>query len=90
MHSILGPGFATHGKEAITVRNLLLHDAGLPPDPDPNFWDPAFGCPQTLHKPWPLEDFSCQERVYEAVLAQTLINPVGEKYLCKITRFCAM
>lgn len=51
IHSILGSRFATHGKEAITVRNLLLHNAGLPPDPVPNYWDPSFGCPQTLHRP---------------------------------------
>ena len=77
----LGSGYATHGKELILIRNLLLHNAGLPPDPVPNFWDPAFECPETLDPQGPREDFSCQERIYEAVLAQTLINPVGGKYL---------
>ena len=78
---ILGTGYATHGKEAITVRDLLLHNAGLPPDPSPNYWDPAFGCPQTLNPRGPLEDFSCQQRIYESVLEQTLINPVGAMFV---------
>ena len=34
---LLGPDFARNGKEAITVRNLLLHNAGFPPDPKPNY-----------------------------------------------------
>jgi CubicO group peptidase (beta-lactamase class C family) len=34
------PGFARGGgdKSHVTVRNLLLHDAGLPPDPVPPLW----------------------------------------------------
>ena len=35
--SLLGPEFGRNGKEAITVRNLLLHNAGFPPDPNPNY-----------------------------------------------------
>ena len=35
--SLLGVGFATNGKESIVVRNLLLHNAGFPPDPNPNY-----------------------------------------------------
>eukprot|EP01043_Picozoa_sp_COSAG02_P002977 COSAG02_NODE_70_length_42239_cov_15.323090_14_plen_466_part_00 len=79
--TILGAGYAAHGKDAITVRNLLLHDAGLPPDPSPNYWDPQFGCPQTVNPSGPLEDFSCQQRIYDSVLQQTLINPVGTKFV---------
>ncbi|MFC7273089.1 serine hydrolase [Paractinoplanes rhizophilus] len=30
------PAFAANGKGAITVRNLLTHTSGLPPDPDPS------------------------------------------------------
>ena len=51
------------------VQNLLLHDAGFPPDPSPGYSDPAFGCPGTAEDP-PPEDFSCAELVYDAILAQ--------------------
>ena len=33
--SLLGAEFSANGKEEITVRNMLLHNAGLPPDPVP-------------------------------------------------------
>eukprot|EP00051_Salpingoeca_urceolata_P028974 m.488592 g.488592 ORF g.488592 m.488592 type:complete len:467 (-) comp25931_c0_seq1:75-1475(-) len=77
---LLGPDFAAHGKRAITVENLLLHNAGFPPDPSPGFWLPAFGCEQSTHE-HPLEVFDCRAAVYRAVLAQTLINPVGQKFV---------
>ncbi|KAJ1684258.1 hypothetical protein LUZ63_020551 [Rhynchospora breviuscula] len=32
------PEFANHGKEAITVRQLLTHTSGLRPDPEPGLW----------------------------------------------------
>ena len=35
--SLLGPAFDQNGKENITLRNLLLHNAGFPPDPNPNY-----------------------------------------------------
>lgn len=35
--TLLGPDFGQNGKDAITVRNLLLHNAGFPPDPIPNY-----------------------------------------------------
>ena len=34
---LLGPEFSRNGKENITVRNLLLHNAGFPPDPNPKY-----------------------------------------------------
>ena len=34
---LLGPDFANNGKGSIAVRNLLLHNAGFPPDPNPNY-----------------------------------------------------
>ena len=40
----LGSAYAAHGKGDITLRNCLLHNAGYPPDPSPEYWDPAFGC----------------------------------------------
>ena len=34
---LLGPGFAVNGKGDISLKNLLLHNAGYPPDPSPNY-----------------------------------------------------
>jgi len=36
---LFGPAYSVHGKQDITVRNLLLHNAGFPPDPTPEYWD---------------------------------------------------
>lgn len=62
--SVLGDKYNTNGKSGITVENLLLHNAGFPPDPHPEFWSPQFACPATmknlLH---PAEDFSCQNQM---------------------------
>lgn len=80
VQDILGPQFGANGKETITVRNCLLHNAGFPADPIPNYWDPSFGCPQTS-QPQPAEDFSCQTQIYNSLMAQTLQNPVGEVYV---------
>jgi CubicO group peptidase (beta-lactamase class C family) len=33
------PAFAANGKGAITIRNLLTHTSGLPPDPSPSLCD---------------------------------------------------
>lgn len=75
------PSFAANGKGPITIENCLLHNAGLPPDPIPNFWDPTFGCagapvPDTLN-------FYCTQRAYEAVMNQQL-RPgatIGQEYV---------
>lgn len=76
----LGEEYKQNGKENITVLNCLLHNAGYPPDPDPNYWDPAFGCPQTSFQ-FPQEDFSCQQQIFQSLLNQTLENPVGVIYV---------
>jgi len=78
--SLLGVEFATKGKENIVVRNLLLHNAGFPPDPNPDYWYPEFGCPQTVNY-HPSQDFSCQEKIYLSLMNQTLQNPPGSKYV---------
>jgi len=59
---------------------LLLHNAGYPPDPSPNYNDPEFNCPETK-KYQPQLNFSCQELVWESLMAQVLMNPVGEVYV---------
>jgi CubicO group peptidase (beta-lactamase class C family) len=70
--ALLGPRFDQGGKGAITVRDLLLHRAGFPPDPVPGYDDPVFGCPATRVQPTPPLNFSCVELVLTAVLAQPL------------------
>eukprot|EP00050_Salpingoeca_kvevrii_P022619 m.129202 g.129202 ORF g.129202 m.129202 type:complete len:387 (-) comp9765_c0_seq6:1445-2605(-) len=77
---LLGPAFAAQGKGNITVRNLLLHNAGFPPDPNPEFWFPAFGCPESS-KYHPEENFSCQGAIFRGVLNQTLSHAPGTKYV---------
>lgn len=61
--SLLGPAFASQGKASITSRNLLLHNAGFPPDPVPNYWAPEFGCPATAQ--WhPAQTFDCVDKIF--------------------------
>ena len=45
--SFLGDSFSSNGKDAITIENCLLHNAGFSPDPEPNYWDTQFNCPNT-------------------------------------------
>lgn len=77
---LLGPRYANNGKATIVSRNCLLHDAGYPPDPVPDYWNPAFGCPATADY-HPAETFDCNEKIFQSLLDQTLINPVGDKYV---------
>ena len=78
---LLGPGFAQAGKGTVTVRHLLLHSAGFPGDPTPHeYFVKAFGCPG-MDQPTPPSTFACQQRVFDAVLAQVLIAPVGAQFL---------
>mgnify|MGYP007061225436 CR=1 FL=1 len=42
--------------------------------------DPAFDCPET-RKQFPLENFSCQDKIYNGLMAQTLANPIGSTYV---------
>jgi len=78
---LLGPNFASHGKGQITVRNLMLHNAGYPPDPSPGYSSPLFGCPQTKYY-HPGQDFSCMPQVYhDLVFNQGLVYPTGSKFI---------
>eukprot|EP00762_Andalucia_godoyi_P001085 ANDGO_02099.mRNA.1 UPF0214 protein YfeW len=77
---LFGQRYNNEGKQFIKVRNLLLHNAGFPPDPSPNYWDPKFGCASAkVHNP--PEDFSCREQIFQSVMAQPLVNPVGAVYV---------
>ena len=78
--SLLGPDFASHGKAPIAVRNLLLHDAGFPPDPVPGYSAMSFGCPETAQY-HPRLSFSCVPKIYQSILQQKLQNPVGAIYV---------
>eukprot|EP01114_Cavostelium_apophysatum_P016776 TRINITY_DN4839_c0_g1_i2.p1 TRINITY_DN4839_c0_g1~~TRINITY_DN4839_c0_g1_i2.p1 ORF type:complete len:435 (+),score=45.18 TRINITY_DN4839_c0_g1_i2:65-1369(+) len=76
----LGEDFAQNGKGGITVLNCLLHNAGFPPDPNPIYSDPAFGCPETK-KFHPEENFSCASLIWSSLMTQTLENPIGTTYV---------
>ena len=78
---LLGPDFATHGKGNITVRNLLLHNAGFPPDPIPGYGDKAFPCPNNRHY-HPGQDISCEGTIFHHLLfSQWLDRAPGTKYV---------
>jgi CubicO group peptidase (beta-lactamase class C family) len=80
--SVLGPAYSHNGKGSITVTNLLLHNAGFPPDPNPNYWDVDFKCPATVAgEPHPPQEFTCQGKIYAAMLAQPLDRPPGQKFV---------
>merc|ERR1711920_824312 len=67
-------GFGANGKSMITVANYLVHAAGFPPDPDPCYWDPKFGCSGAPLPATP-PDFNCSERIFTALNNQTLVRP---------------
>lgn len=78
---LLGPSYANQGKGQIKIRNLLLHNAGYPPDPVPGYSDVAFGCPG-INNYHPGQNFDCVEKIYHDLLFnQGLINPVGAKFV---------
>ncbi|TVT30444.1 serine hydrolase [Amycolatopsis rhizosphaerae] len=58
------PEFATHGKENVTVRQLLTHTSGLDADPVPSLWQ---GYPDVPAR-------------RKAVLDSPLVNPPGSTY----------
>jgi CubicO group peptidase (beta-lactamase class C family) len=74
------PEFGVNGKELITIENLLLHNAGLKPDPVPGYATKEFGCPETS-KYHPQLSFSCAEKIYNATMAQKLQHPVGSVFV---------
>jgi len=74
------PAFAANGKRDITVEHCLLHTAGFPPDPVPNFEQPSVGCEQSQQY-YPELSFSCQERLFHKLMNQTLQNPIGKVYV---------
>lgn len=79
--SLLGPAFANQGKADITVRNLMLHNAGFPPDPNPGYSSPLFPCPQNSNY-HPGQDFSCHDQILNNLLFnQSIVTPPGSVYV---------
>ncbi len=74
------PEFAQNGKETITLAHLLLHNSGLNAGPNVGFSSAKFGCPETSKK-HPELAFSCLTQIFEATMAQKLVNPIGAKYV---------
>merc|ERR1712070_147372 len=84
--SFFGQHFADvdRRKANATVMNLLLHNAGLPPDPTPvSFCAPSFGCPEASVKPPSTRrlTFSCQSKVLAALYSQKLDRSPGQKFV---------
>ena len=74
---------ADERKQRMTVLNLLLHNAGLPPDPTPvSYCVPSFGCPESVIPAAQRQlTFSCQADVLAALDAQVLDREPGDKYV---------
>ena len=67
-----------------TVRNLLLHNYGWPPDPTPvSFCAPSYGCPESRVEPPQKRalNFSCQPQILASLLTQKLVTPPGEVFV---------
>jgi CubicO group peptidase (beta-lactamase class C family) len=78
---LLGSAFASQGKGEITVRNLLLHNAGFPPDPVPGYSDPSFPCRQNQNY-HPAQEFSCVSTILDHLLYnQTIVTPPGQVFV---------
>eukprot|EP01101_Sappina_pedata_P013658 TRINITY_DN9913_c0_g1_i1.p1 TRINITY_DN9913_c0_g1~~TRINITY_DN9913_c0_g1_i1.p1 ORF type:complete len:451 (-),score=132.88 TRINITY_DN9913_c0_g1_i1:186-1538(-) len=87
---ILGAQFGANGKENITLLNLLLHNSGFPGDPTPYWYNtPEFGCPETSDF-YPNLTFSCQTMIFNALMNQTLENPVGAVYVYSDLNFMTL
>jgi len=73
------PSFAANGKGDITIKHVLLHNSGLKPDPSPGYSSKEFGCPETS-KQNPQEVFTCRQKCFESLMAETTMHPPGQSY----------
>lgn len=78
---VLGEKWNNGGKESVTVKNCLLHNAGFAPDPVPWYWEPETGCPNT-DMDFPVEDFSCLDPIiyYDSLMNEQLVTAPGEAF----------
>ncbi len=77
---VLDKDFAVNNKDSITIKHCLLHEAGFQPDPNPQFWDEAFGCPEIYQDPVE-EKFTCLNKMYDSIMNQELISEPGTSFL---------
>ncbi|EGG21761.1 Hypothetical protein yfeW precursor [Cavenderia fasciculata] len=89
IESILGDQFGVNGKSDITVLNCLLHNSGFFPDPNPFFNTPEFNCPATQFYNPPM-DFSCQAQIFNNIMNQSLMNPIGSTYVYSDLNFMTL
>ncbi len=85
------PQFGQNGKEKITVRNLMVHDSGLPPDPAEHLWHtsaiPKDQLERLLQHPWEFvipDSFgtnfnAAHEAMWDSLYATPLAYPTGTK-----------
>ena len=73
--------FASRGKQNIKVRHCLAHAAGYPPDPQPNYWQPEFACPNGGLGPgdYPVTStMDCADRALDQLTKQELVYTPGD------------
>jgi CubicO group peptidase (beta-lactamase class C family) len=85
----LGSEYGRYGKDIITIQNLMLHNAGYPPDPNPGYSSPIFPCPENANY-HPGQEFTCYHQIHESLMNQTLAYPVGSEYIYSDLSFITM
>ena len=83
------PDFGQQGKSGLTIRNLLLHNSGLPPDPLTSFASVEFGCPETTKKS-PQLSFSCSDKCYNGVMSSTVQRKPNQVYVYSDINFMTL
>jgi len=73
------PSFASHGKDNILIRHLLLHNSGLKVDPNPGYSSKVFDCPET-HKTSPQQVFTCRNKCFKSLMDETPMHAPGASY----------
>jgi CubicO group peptidase (beta-lactamase class C family) len=86
---LLGPAFAANGKGSISVLNLLVHNAGFPADPNPNYYAPDFGCPPSGQNP-PTPVTTCRDKIYGSLMQQPLDTEPNTQYVYSDLSFISL
>ncbi len=85
------PQFGVNGKEKVTIKNLMVHDSGLPPDPPYHLWHTAaipdtqlhrlllhpmdFIMPDSFGSNWD----TAHQAMWDSLYATPLVYPTGTK-----------